>query len=63
MGVVRFCIALNLSERMASLALRDMGSERIVASTHMNGTEAVDMGALYLHENQGLVIGLEAQYG
>jgi hypothetical protein len=57
---MRYCVALNLSERMASLALRDLGSGRIVASTHMDRTEPVDMGALYLRENEGVVLDLGA---
>jgi alpha-glucosidase len=60
LGGMRYCVALNLSERMASLALRDLGSGRIVASTHMDRTEPIDMGALYLRENEGVVLDLGA---
>jgi alpha-glucosidase len=58
LGGMRLCVALNLSDRMVSLALRDLGSGRIVASTHMDRTEPVDLGALYLRENEGVVIDL-----
>jgi len=55
-GEQRVCVALNFGDRMQSLALRELGQGRIIVSTHMDRTEAVDMGALYLRENEGVVV-------
>lgn len=52
----RCCIALNLSDRLQSLALRGLGKGQVLVSTHMDRVEAVDMSALYLRENEGLVV-------
>ncbi|MDX2139204.1 MAG: alpha-amylase family glycosyl hydrolase [Chloroflexota bacterium] len=57
-GGQRVCVALNFGDRMQTLALRDLGQGRIVVSTHMDRTDAVDMGALYLRENEGVVVAL-----
>jgi alpha-glucosidase len=58
-GSQRFCIALNMGDRMRSLALPQPGAGRVVVSTHMDRSEAVNLGALHLRENEGVVIALD----
>lgn len=55
----RWCVALNLGDRLASLAVPGVGSGRIIVSTHMERAEAVSLNALYLRENEGVVIELD----
>ncbi len=59
-GGQRFCIALNLGERIRSLALRGLGQGRIVVSTHMDRGDIVDLASLHLRENEGVVIQLSS---
>ncbi|MCC6614793.1 MAG: DUF3459 domain-containing protein [Anaerolineae bacterium] len=57
-GGQNFCIALNMGSRMRSLALRGLGQGKIVVSTHMDRGDIVDLSALHLRENEGVVIQL-----
>jgi alpha-glucosidase len=54
----RTCIALNFSERLRTLNLLESGRGRVVVSTHMDRVEDIDLNALYLRENEGVVIEL-----
>jgi alpha-glucosidase len=58
-GSSRFLIVLNFGERLQTLALRGLGQGRIVVSTHMDRTEPADASALYLRENEGVVLQLD----
>ncbi|MBE0689555.1 MAG: DUF3459 domain-containing protein, partial [Anaerolineae bacterium] len=57
-GGQRFCIVLNMGDRIRSLALRELGEGRIVVSTHMDRGDMVDLAGLHVRENEGLVIEL-----
>ncbi|HEY3230107.1 MAG TPA: alpha-amylase family glycosyl hydrolase [Roseiflexaceae bacterium] len=54
----RFLIALNLGQQAQSLALSDLGSGRVVLSTHLDRDGEPVSGALALRRDEGLIVEL-----